>query len=72
MAESKAQRLAYVQTSEVKIVRRKHRIGITTGTTIATLLSNLRSIPAGATVDDVDCGEDDVTTITFYEEARCE
>ena len=70
MSETRAQRLAYAQTSEVKLVRKKHRIGLTEGTTVATLLANMKSIPVDATVDEVDAAEDGITTITFHEESR--
>jgi len=70
MSETREQRLSYVQTSEVKLVRKKHRIGMTDGTTVATLLNNLKCIPVDATVDEVDAAEDGITTITFHEESR--
>lgn len=70
-AESRADRLAYIQSSEVKMIRRKHRIGFCVGsTTAAQLIEKLSKLPPDVTVDEVDQGDDDITTIEFHEERR--
>ena len=65
-------RLGYVKTDEVKLVRRKHRVGFQLGSRAADIVALLAKVPADAVVIDViDYGEFDdhnVTTIEFAEE----
>ena len=66
--ESREQRLSYWQKSDVKVIRRKHRIGFTTTCTVAELIVKLQKVPSLATVDEIDVGDDDIITIEFHEE----
>ena len=65
-------RLGYVKTDEVKLVRRKHRVGFQLGSSASYVAALLARVPADAVVIDViDYGEFDdhnVTTIEFAEE----
>lgn len=70
MAESAAERLAYVQTNEVKLIRRKHRIGFRPGLERGLLSQKLTAVPCNAIVDEIEEHEDGVVTITFHEETR--
>lgn len=68
---SAAGRLAYVKSDEVKLVRRKHRIGFRLGTTAAEVIERLKKVPPNATVDEVidDVDGDEITTIEFHDES---
>lgn len=68
--ESAADRLAYVQRNEVKLVRRKHRIGFRDGIAVHDLVAKLSQVPSHATVDEIEVHDDGVTTIEFHEETR--
>jgi len=63
----------YEMTKEVKIVRRKHKVTFRAGTTVDHLISLLKNVPSGATVDEVlECTENDNSSIEFHEETRAE
>jgi len=64
--------LATMHTYEVRIVRRKHRIGVWSKSTVGEIIHKLQGLPPGATVDEVVPYERDhypgLTTIEFHEE----
>lgn len=68
---SAADRLAYVKSDEVKLVRRKHRIGFRIGTTAGEVIEMLKRVPPNATVDEVidDVDGDEIATIEFHDES---
>ena len=68
-----AVRLGYVKTDEVKLVRRKHRIGFRVGSRAVDVASLLNKVPDDATVVEVidysDFDDGDGITIEFAEES---
>ena len=68
---SKGDRLAYIKSDEVRLVRRKHRIGFRIGTTAGEIIERLKKVPANASVDEVidDIDGDEITTIEFHDES---
>lgn len=72
-------KLGYLREDEVKLIRRKHRIGVRlneigrNGNTAGEIMSLLSKVPASATFDDIEIPEaDDDTTVClwFHEERR--
>lgn len=70
-------RLGYLREDEVKLIRRKHRIGIRlnetgrNGNTAGEIARLLSQVPPGATFDDIElpeCDEDTTVCLWFHEE----
>ena len=70
MAETAAERLSYVKTNEVTLVRSKHIIGFRPGLERAGLSHKLLHVPASAIVDEIEEHDDGIITITFHEETE--
>lgn len=63
----------YTESSEVKVIRRKHRIVFGLGSSAKSLKEMLEHVPDDATVDEVvdDVNDDNNTaSIEFHEEKR--
>ena len=66
--------MGYTKTFETKIIRTKHRVTFSTGTTKLDLVESLDRVPNDAVVDEVvgDNSEDSngISYIQFHEEKR--
>ena len=73
-------KLGYLRDDEVKLVRRKHRIGVRLntlghdGNTCKDLLCLLQKVPLSATFDDIEIPEheDDSTVCLWFHEEKLE
>jgi hypothetical protein len=71
--ETVAELLATRQSDEVRIVRRKHRVGFRGGCTVQHMLDTLNGLPYRAAIDEMllhECGDEEILTIEFHEQRR--
>jgi len=63
--------LAYTRSDDVRLIRRKHRIGMRIGESVVCILAKLANVPSGARLDEVIDGlgtGGDIVTLEFHEE----
>jgi hypothetical protein len=69
--ETRGSLLATVRSDEVRLVRRKHRVGLSHHHTVYHIMEILQKLPQHATLDEwIDWNEFDVLTLEFHEESR--
>lgn len=69
--ESRGSLLATTRSDEVRLIRRKHRVGLCCQHTVAHVVETLLKLPQHATLDEwIAWDEQEILTLEFHEETR--